>query len=202
VKRCLVVGKPNVGKSLFVIRFAAFLGVRRLEVECAPPGGTPVTLRLRPDEARQRLVAEEPYTTRRLQAVTVPLASPGGRAPVQIVDSAALSDRVHPDPAVRQAMAQSLQALSSADAVIHLVDAAEAGRSGVEASLGEIDRQLASYAALRIPYVVLANKMDLAWARLGCTRIRDHLKASPVVAVSALRGHGLRELRLHLSQRL
>ena len=39
MKRCIVIGKTNVGKTLFVLQFAAYLGADRLEITFEEPGG-------------------------------------------------------------------------------------------------------------------------------------------------------------------
>ena len=52
MKRCIVIGKTNVGKTLFVLQFAAYLGVDRLEITFEEPGGEKRRKRLSPSSRR------------------------------------------------------------------------------------------------------------------------------------------------------
>jgi predicted GTPase len=202
LRRVLVVGRPNAGKTLFCLRFAEFLGQRSLELRLQDPEGTVTPLRASPDEARRTLVDPRPHTTLGLQGVVIHFPRGKGSVPVELVDSTGLVDTIHPDPRVRRAMAQTLEALRQAAVVLHVVDAAEAGVAGPAASLGEIDRQVSRFSALRSGYAVLANKMDLPWARAGLLKIRDEFPDRTVIPVSALEGQGFREVRAFVWERL
>jgi GTPase Era involved in 16S rRNA processing len=221
VKRCLVVGRPNVGKTTFALNFAAFLegregrprregrpsregsaGGRAPRLRVQPGGGAPGNAAGGPPPAPAPLVGPEPHTTIRLQTLTVRLPGDKGRRAVELVDSAGLDDDVHPDPAVRAGMAETLRALRSVDLVLHVVDAALAGMSGAAAALGETDRLISRFAPLRSAYAVLANKLDLPWARAGYLKVRDEFPDRAVIAISALRGTGFREVRAFVWDRL
>lgn len=201
MKRCLIVGRPNVGKTTFALGFAAFLAgspsLAAARVELQGEGG-----RLSLAAAQARLVGPQPHTTLRLQKLAIRLPGGKGRRSVELVDTAGLDDGVHPDPQVRGGMAETLRALQNADLVLHLVDAAQAGQDGAAAALGDIDRQIARFASLRGAYAVLANKLDLIWARAGYLKVRDEFPDRAVIPVSALRRSGFREVRTFVWDRL
>ena len=53
----LIVGKPNVGKTLLMINFAAYLGLRELHLEVSEGDGVRRSQRLTTDRARRDLVS-------------------------------------------------------------------------------------------------------------------------------------------------
>jgi predicted GTPase len=202
VKRCLLVGQANVGKTLFLVNFAAYLGAQAVQLFAVTSDGTSAATDLPLGRARAVLVGDRPHTTLSLQGVQVRFGRGKGQHVVQILDSTGLGDRVHPDPSVRAGMAQTLRTLRAADLVLHMLDAALAGSAGLGQAVGEIDRQIAAFASGERPYAILANKMDLPPARRGLARLRSAFPGRTVIPVSALRGSGFREVRLFVGDRL
>ena len=156
--------------------------------------------------AREILVSDRPHATLTLQGVQIRLDRGKTDHSVQLLDSTGLGDRVHPEPAVRAGMAQALRTLREADAVLHMVDAALAGGPDPDAAVGEVDRQIAAFAAAPGPragrYAVLANKTDLPPATAGVRRVRAAFPGQLVIPVSARTGAGFREVRLFVADRL
>lgn len=189
----LVIGRPNVGKTLFLLNFAYFCGVRQAQWTTAEAGGGEALQSMELASARDLLVSPHPNETRRLQSVILELPRRKQLKRVSLWDSTGLTDTIHQAPDVRLAMAQTLRALRSAAIVLHLLDAARVGEEG-EAAIGAVDRQVSVYAPLRAAYVICANKIDLPGARLGLGRIRKAFPAQRVLPVSALRGTGFREV--------
>ncbi|MDP2872962.1 MAG: GTPase domain-containing protein [Bacillota bacterium] len=186
---CLVIGEPGAGKTLFTLALAEWLGQTQLELSQEVAAGRVVTRTWRTPEAKAALVGQGPRTTRSLQWATlsVPLGIGRGRKELVVVDSAGLPSSVSADPEFRAASAEVLRQLRRAQMVVHVVDA-----SRVTAP-GELDRQLAAYAADQKPgrYMLLANKTDLPAGRAGLRRLRRALPGVEVLAVSALQGTGL-----------
>ena len=192
---CLIVGRPNVGKTLFLINFAEYCGVRSLELGVWEPGGSERTERLSLDEARARLVGALPNQTRRLQWLDLSLPKGKGRRRFRLTDTAGVTDTIHEAAEVRQAVADTLAALRQAAVVLHVVDAAALGQRGAVDSRDEVDLQLAHYASLRAPYAMLANKVDLPWAAGGVDLLRRTLPGQRILPVSALNRRGFAEVR-------
>lgn len=213
MKRCLIVGKANAGKSLFFLNFAEFLGAREVEVVGmtgawgeggAGEGGTGLaSARVPVALARHRLVGGRPHTTRQLQALA--LALPGGKGSYRflLTDTPGLSDGIHPDPEVRAGMALTLQSLSQAHLVLHVVDAAAVGLAGPRAEIGPVDWQLSRFAPLHAAYLLLANKIDLPWAQAGVLKLQESLgRGRRLIPISALERRGFHEVRSHVWQLL
>ncbi len=195
-----------MGKTLFLCNFAASLGARAVQLFAVTSDGSRAAQDLPLARAREILVSDRPHATLALQGVQIRLGRGKADEAVQLLDSAGLADRVHPDGAVRAGMAQALRALREADAVLHMVDAALAGGPDPAAAVGEVDRQIAAFAAapgpLRGRYAVLANKTDLPRAAAGLRRVRAAFPGSLVIPVSALTGAGFREVRLFVADRI
>lgn len=195
MKRCIVIGKTNVGKTLFALQFAAYLGVDSLEITFEEPGGERRKASLPVEQAIRELSSEEPHQTRCLQSIRVELPVGKGVKEFDIVDSSGLIDGVHGDARVRRAMAQTLAAVRDADLILHLVDAAKAGGSGVLKAVGDVDYQVAQFAQMREAYAILANKIDLPQAREGVEKLRQEFAGHVIIPISALHRQGFREVK-------
>lgn len=195
MRQCVLIGRANVGKTAFAIRFAAYLGVRRLEITLQDPDGQSRVRLWSPEEAWGALCGPEPHQTRGLQSIAVDLPMGKGRKRFALVDTSGLTDGIHPDPSLRRAMAQSLTAVRGADVILHLLDAAAVGERGAVAGIGEVDYQVAQFAQMRGGYLLLANKMDLPAAARGLAQIQREFVGHPIVPISALRGDGFDEVK-------
>lgn len=198
-RACVIVGRPNAGKTMLLLQLARHCGLRCAELELVDPDGRSrrrVVTTARPGAP---WVTPVPHETRRLQRLQLALAG-RGRPPWTLCDTTGLPDGIHPDPEVRRAVAQTLRALREAALIIHVVDAAALGDGDADAPLPRVDAELWRLAAGHDRYLAVANKMDLPWARRGYERLRRQLPAPPL-PVSALRGTGLAELRTALARR-
>lgn len=207
-----MVGRPNSGKTLFALNFAAWAGLRSVELHAEGSGGT-TSRRMAVETARALLTGPSPHQTRALQSLVVAVPTGKGRRRLTIVDSTGLDDQVHADAEVRRAMAQTIRALRRADVVLHLMDAAAlgealrashraggggvTGRGGVgdRAELPDIDRQLVRVGRLRAGYAIVANKMDLPAAGSGLDVIRREFPGVAVLPISTMEMRGFGEVR-------
>lgn len=202
LKDCLITGQTNVGKTLFLINFAAQQGVGELTLDVTWPDLSRERYRYPIDRARELLVGSHPHTTRCVQAVELELPKGKGRRSFRLCDTGGLTDAVHGAPDVRMAIAQALRAMRTAGLVLHMIDAAAVGGRGVEAGISEVDRQVAAFAHLRCPYAILANKMDLPWAQTGLMRIAREFPSQRVIPISAMDGRGFREVKAFVWEHL
>jgi 50S ribosomal subunit-associated GTPase HflX len=198
----LIVGKPNVGKTLFFLNFAEYLGLDSIKVTIVDPDKTENTVTYSPDRARELFVGATAHTTQRLQSVVVSLPVGKGSRRLLLVDTSGLVEGIHESAAVRRAMAQTLRSFRDAELVLHMVDASNVGREDAVEAMGELDLQLARYGPLRVPYLLLVNKMDLPWARTGLRLIKQKFEPYNIriIPVSALEKQGFREVREFLQR--
>ncbi|HHV43064.1 MAG TPA: GTP-binding protein HSR1 [Firmicutes bacterium] len=199
MSQCIILGKANVGKTLFAINFADYLGINELEIVATHPGGRTQLHLLRRDEAIERLTSTTEHETRCLQAFTIRLRKGKSEKQLLLMDSTGLIEGIHASPEVRAAMAQTISAIKDADIVLHMLDAAAVGLEGSERAIGEVDRQLCQYARLKRGYAILANKMDLPGAALGLERITSTFHGQTVIPISALKKQGFAEVKRHVA---
>ncbi len=191
----LVIGKPNVGKSLFTINFAAYLGAKQIPGPLSQSQGS---LRKRSilsiDEARRRLVSPKSYRTLVPCRMEINLGQGREKKTLWLIDTTGIQEGVHHQAEIRAAMATTLAWLSKVDLVIHLVDATTLG-SKRPAAIGAVDDEIYHYARGHGPYLLLANKTDKPGAQDNLPYLREHFAGISVIAVSALTGRGFREIK-------
>ncbi|BCJ85722.1 GTPase [Effusibacillus dendaii] len=195
MKNCLVLGRTNVGKTMFCVNFAEFLGLHRLEVYFQLPDGTTRQRKYDLMSARHELSGLGQHKTKSLQSIQLDLPKGKGTRKFTLTDSTGLSDGIHPDPELRNAMAQTLAELHSADCVLHLVDPNEIAKAGSFHRLGELDLQIAELGGFKEGYVMIANKMDLPEAEKGLSILRKELGNKKIIPVSALYRKGFSEVK-------
>lgn len=208
MKRSVVIGKANVGKTLFCIHFAAFVGVKEMTWLVERTDGQTAQYRMSPKAAEHELSGAFPHKTRCLQSVCLDFARGKGSRHLLLTDTTGLVDGIHPDAELRGAMAQTLKSIVDADVVLHLVDAAKIGESGastssshgarVEGGWSTLDDQVARLGEHKDGYLILANKMDLPLAKAGYRELAKRFTRHRVVPVSALYNSGFREVRQHV----
>jgi len=202
VKDCLIVGQANVGKTLFLINFAGFMGIKKLEVCTRYPDGTQQYMAYPPDQARKVLVDAAPHKTRCLHSLVLTVPRGKVKRNFRITDTCGLTDQIHQDEDVRKAMAQTLSYLKGAEIVLHMVDAAAVGRAGGVDAVGEIDLQVARFASYYAQYAMLANKMDLPMARVGLIKLKEEFRRHHIIPVSALEKRGFTEVKAFVARHL
>lgn len=188
-----VVGKPNVGKTLLLINFAAYLGLRELQLE-AEEDGIRRTQRLSLERARRDLVSLYAPKTTHLQRMTLELPLGRQRPVVRAVDTPGISDGISPDPERRHQTALALEQVMVSDLVLHVIDAGAAGTRRPEAA-GAFDTALAAWGKTRSGYCLIANKMDKAGSQDGLRLIKERFRGTALIPVSAVTRRGFRDLK-------
>lgn len=197
----LVIGKPNAGKSLFVVNFAAYLGLKDIRLEMIDRDGVQRHQRLPLDRARRQLVSRVAHKTGTVQSIEIDLAYGKTRRTLTMTDTVGIGEGIHQETAIRRAMAETLDQLGRSQLVLHLVDASAIGSGRIEA-VGPVDDEIARYASLMGPYAILANKLDVPGAGDGLQRVRDRYRGLPVIGISALTRRGFREVKAFVFRHL
>lgn len=198
MRNCLVIGRTNVGKTIFTLNFAEYLGLKQMEVFFQLPDGTTRQRKYEVSSARQELSGTDLHKTRSLQSITLNLPKGKGIRQIKLTDSTGLADGIHPDLSMREAMAQTLHELRKADCILHMVDAREVARSGGLSALGDLDLQIAELGQRKQGYLCLANKTDLPEGQSGFRLLQKELKGLKLLPISALHRIGFREVKEHV----
>jgi tRNA U34 5-carboxymethylaminomethyl modifying GTPase MnmE/TrmE len=195
MKECLILGKPNSGKTLLLLNFAEYLGYRQLELTIHEADQTQHRRTYGIAEARLTLVSPAPHHTRVLQAVHLRFAKGKSRCDLALTDTTGLSEGIHEQLAVRRSMSRTLHRLRQAELVLHVIDGSRVAVPGAPEAMGELDHQLARFATGRVGYAMIVNKMDLPGAAAGLSYVRSCFPHHLVIPVSALRKRGFREVK-------
>ena len=183
-------GRPNVGKTLLLLNFAAYLGVSEVYRRRDSHDETAMTV----DAARRELVSH--VALKHLDGLTVRVNGklPGGRN-LTLTDGVGLFEGVHPEVKVRHAMAETLERLFVAEMIVHVMDSRMA-------SVAPMDEQLAALGGtLPGAWLVVANKADLA-SDAASRNLRGHFANYPVLTLSAVTRRGFRRLKDHLFEHM
>ncbi|HEY8426572.1 MAG TPA: GTPase domain-containing protein [Limnochordales bacterium] len=198
-----VVGRPGVGKTLFVLRFAQWCGQRRLLMRQEAPGSSGGWVEVDLATAVDRLVGTQTPTTRALQHVEVPWRQGKRTLHLRLLDTVGLTDTIHPDPLLRRAMAETLTAVMESLVVLHVLDGPRiAQRPGRLLDEDDVDVQIGRYGERRGRYAVLVNKLDRPGGRAGLEAVRRAWPHRIVLGISALEGWGFASVRRFLQRRL
>ncbi|MGI6574401.1 MAG: GTPase [bacterium] len=195
MKECLVFGRTNVGKTMFVLNFAEYLGLNKIEVRVRFPNEFVTKKEYSIAQAKRELTGLGPHKTRSLQSVTVEIPAGKGKKKLEITDTTGLIDTIHEDVEIRRAIAQTLGMLRQADILIHIIDVSKLMPDPNQPLLDAIDYQLIQYAQLKGRYCILANKMDLPGAKEGLQRLQQELPGQYIIPISALYKRGFKEVK-------
>ncbi|MGE5575679.1 MAG: GTPase domain-containing protein [Syntrophothermus sp.] len=201
MKSCVVIGKSNVGKTMFAVNFAAFLGRRELAIAAKASDGPDQSWTYNVAQAISTLTGPEVHKTRHLLGQTLEMDLGKGHKPFYLLDTTGLSEGIHPDAKIRRAMAQTLGVIRDATVILHMMDASAIRRDQAEA-VGEVDLELANFARARPGYAILANKMDLPAAQEGLVVLKHRFRGLPIFPISALHRQGFREVKRFVAQHI
>lgn len=202
MKSIILIGQTNTGKTLFLINFAEYLGMSTLNLsfQSAKKGSSTKAMAL--PEARSLLVSNQHHHTLNIQSTVLNLAWGKGQKTIEMIDTAGLTEGIHHQPEIRHAMALTLAWLRKSDIILHMVDTVKVAKTNVLEGIGEIDFQIARFGQTRSGYLILANKNDLPEAEGGLQKITAEFPGNKVIAISALKHTGFREVRTFVKQQL
>lgn len=202
IKECLVLGKVNVGKTLFVLNFAEFLGLKELDITFEYPSGKIKNKKYSLTHARGLLTDSAPHKTRSLQKIALKLPAGKGKKELILADSSGVIDGIHEDNEIRKGIAQTLLAITNASVILHIIDASVVGKISSIEKFGEIDTQIAEYADLKGGYVILANKIDIPTAEEGICILKEKFPDKKIIPISAKNKKGFKEVKTFVSRNI
>ncbi|MCX7781781.1 MAG: GTPase domain-containing protein [Negativicutes bacterium] len=195
MKECVIVGRPNTGKTLFALNFAGYLGSKVVDITCRSYDDLITCRHLTIDQAKKELCGMTMHKTRSLQSII--LKVPVGKTQVafKLTDTCGLSEGIHNEEDVRRGMAQTIKLLRYADFILHIVDLTTVNREG-----SIIDREIYQFGVARHNYLLLGNKIDLPAAKENFTRLSSLYPQANALPVSALYNLGFKEVKAYVAR--
>lgn len=197
----IIVGRPNVGKTLLMINFAAYLGMREIRVQAADAESAARTQRLSLDRARRDLVSLHAPKTTELQCIPVELTLGRQRLATNVIDTPGVTEGVSEVAWERRQTALTLERLMTATVVLHVVDASAVRTRRLEAP-GAFDSALTTYGNTMGAYLLVANKMDRPGSNEGLKTLKDRHHGISTIPVSCMTRRGFRDLKVWLMRTL
>lgn len=194
MSRCLILGRPNVGKTCFTLNFAEYLGLKKIKMTIQQPAGYMATQTFGIKEAREELISTEPNKTRSLKYIDLNLPMGKGQGQLTLIDSCGLADGIHPDVEIRKAMSQTIRQIRESEIILHIIDLSKLEYDKL-LKISIIDDMLLKYVQSSQAYAILANKIDLEYTRKGLDFLRKEFKKILIIPVSALYQLGFREVQ-------
>ncbi len=202
MKRVIILGQANVGKTLFTLNFADYLGAKTINLSFQDSQRGSYTRTISVKDAVDLLVSDKPHHTRCLQSAVLQIPWGKGVKHFEIMDSAGLIDGIHENEPIRRAMAQTLATVRQAEMILHIFDCNRIAKQDILHGVAEVDYQVAQFGQLRAGYGVLANKFDLPQAKEGFDKLCQEFPGHCIMPISALYKQGFREVRDFVKRQL
>ena len=194
MREFIIVGRPNSGKTMFALKFAAYLGSKTVDVTFRSYDGLITCRHFSIEEAKKQLCGMTLHKTRSLQSLILKMSLGKTIVNFKITDTCGIGEKIHHDETIRRGMAQTLSLLRCADFIFHIVDVAGITKEYLT-NPSTIDREIYNYGLVRNGYIILANKIDLPSAQENMTKLAYLFPKATALPVSALLSQGFKEVK-------
>ena len=194
MREVVIVGRPNSGKTMFALNFAAHLGAKMVDVTFRSHNDILTCRHFSIDEGKRQLCSGVIHKTRTIQSMQLRMTI--GKTPIEFIlsDTCGISEQIHADIAVRKGMAQTLKSMRYADYIFHILDMVYWSNTPFS-PLGNIDHEIYQYGLARNAYTILANKIDIPLAREHLNTLDSVFPRAKIIPISALMGAGFKEVK-------
>ncbi|MBM7613839.1 GTPase [Alkaliphilus hydrothermalis] len=201
MESCILMGKPNVGKTSFFLSFASYLGVSKCQLLFRGVDGGIQRQAYGMDIARKYFISSSPFKTKDVCEIHLTIPVYKGTQELKLLDTGGLMDGIHKDPHVRKSMAMSLQSMEQAKILLHVMDTSNVSSNQIN-SISHIDDQLNQYGRKRGGYCILANKMDLEESKEGLNQLQRRYPDTYIIPVSAVTQAGFKEVKMFVGRNI
>ncbi|RKD34513.1 GTPase [Thermohalobacter berrensis] len=195
MKKAIIIGRTNVGKTTFMINFADYIGLSKILIKSKYPDGKILNKEFSLHIARKNLISNKAYKTTCLQSISLEIPVYKGSKKVEIIDSSGLCDGIHPNMQIRKSIVQTLENIQNSSILIHIIDLSQSIKDRPEELISEIDRQIIKYGSTRTGYVLLANKIDIKETKEAVDYLKENFSNVLIIPISALYKKGFNEVK-------
>ncbi|MBC8015682.1 MAG: 50S ribosome-binding GTPase [Sporomusaceae bacterium] len=194
MREFIIVGRPNSGKTMFTLNFAAYIGCKTVDVTFRSYDGLITCRHFSIEEAKNQLCGMALHKTRSVQSVILKIALGKTIVNFKITDTCGIAEKIHNDETIRRGMAQTLSLMRCADFIFHIVDASCVSKEYLNHP-NSIDHEIYNYGIVRNSYTILANKVDLPSAQGNIPKLASLFPQGNTIPVSALLSQGFKEVK-------
>lgn len=184
MKKCLIIGNVNVGKTLFLINFANYIGIKELNIVHSFIDKPDYSKKYTINEAIKQLSSDNMHTTIGSQRINLTLNIGKGKRTLELIDTTGLFEGIHPEENIRKGMAKTLSYLTNSNLILHVMDSWWY-QNVFNENMVELDLQISEYARLIKGYCILANKIDIDIEGIGLARIKEQFAGNHIFPISA-----------------
>lgn len=193
MRECIIIGRPNSGKTLFALNFAGFLGTKNIDVTFRTYDGLMTCRHFSLEEAKRELCGNMAHKTCSLQSMVLNMKVGKTAVNFKLTDTCGVSEEIHQNEKIRKGMAQTISLLRSVDLILHVVDLSLVNKGYYNKS--SIDSELYNYGKVAKSYLLLGNKYDLNVAKNNFTHLVAAFPKAMIVPISALYSQGFKEVK-------
>lgn len=201
MKHCLIVGKPNVGKTSFFLNFASYLGVYTCKLTFRDNRGEIIQKEYLIDIAKKNLISSSPFKTMDIIEINLSVPVYKGMQSFVLLDSSGLIDGTSDSHDIRSSMTATIKALQNTDMVLHMMDASSIFSKEIN-SISLIDDQINKYCRCKSLYCILASKMDKEESERGYQLLKNKYPTSYIIPVSSVSERGFKEVKFFVGRNL
>ncbi|CQR74368.1 tRNA modification GTPase TrmE [Sporomusa ovata DSM 2662] len=193
MRECVIIGRPNSGKTLFALNFAGYLGTKNIDVTFRTYDGLMTCRHFSIEEAKRELCSSTLHKTCSLQSMLLTMKVGKATVNFKLTDTCGVSEQIHADERIRKGMAQTIGLLRSVDLLLHVVDLSLINKAFSKQS--SIDYEFYNYGMICKSYVLLGNKYDLSSAKNNLPHLAAAFPKARIMPISALYSQGFREVK-------
>ncbi|SCM80115.1 50S ribosome-binding GTPase [uncultured Sporomusa sp.] len=194
MRECVIIGRPNSGKTMFALNFAGYLGAKSVDVTFRTYDDLTTCRHFSLEEGKRELCGMALHKTRSLQSLVLRMTVGKTAVNFKLTDTCGVSEQIHQDGTIRKGMAQTIALLRSADLILHMVDLSLIGKNLIN-NTSTIDHEFYNYGIVRKSYLLLGNKYDLHSAKDNLVHLTAAFPKATVIPISALYSQGFKEVK-------
>ncbi len=194
MREFIMIGRPNAGKTMFTLNFAAYIGIKTVDVTFRSYDGIMTCRHFSIEEAKSQLCGMALHKTRSLQSLLLKISVGKTMVHFKLTDTCGIAENINPDEKIRRGMAQTLSLIRSADFIFHIIDVSCISKEYLNHP-SSIDHEIYNYGIVRNCYMLLANKIDLPSATGNIEKLTSLFPKANIIPVSALRSQGFKEVK-------
>ncbi|MCC5909894.1 MAG: 50S ribosome-binding GTPase [Clostridiaceae bacterium] len=201
MSHCILLGKPNVGKTSFFLSFMEYLGVNEYTFELTNFNEEISLKTYTLNTAKAHLISSSPFKTKEIYKANLSIPVYKGSADFLFLDTSGLIDGISKDDKVRLSMALTLKNLYTSSIILHMIDTSSVLHNKMS-TLSEIDYQINEYGKLTGSYCILASKMDLSTSVAGFKFLEKEFNDTYVIPISSIKKTGFKEVKKFVARNL